>query len=305
MGRFLVFLCSLTVVGCSSAGSVSVEPDAKAGAPDADASAAEADANADPNTRDSSGPTPSAVYAVHGGAADLPPFRLCLSDDAKPVPSDPTHPIPLTNFPGVGVGGMADLGDLSGNYSVRLFPAQTIQDSSSDHDAICKTLVSDKLIPYEQLDTVDLQSGVQLLVVVGEKSSRKVFRVAADTGTYSGGGTIHLQMGHFSASLKTSPIVANFGTKGATTMPLGSVSFSTLAPAAVEVTFASNPLPKDYDTYGVDVSGTFYSLSDIQHATDPTTTPNNFFNGRLNAYALVLVDDANTGHHIVAVPLKP
>ncbi len=249
----------------------------------------------------------NALYAVHAGPADLPAFRLCLQPAFKPLPSDPSHPMALANYPGVGVGSMAPLGAVMGNHHVILYSALGIADSSSASNADCQSIANDKVLIGEDLGNITIGGGMQMLVVHGPSSARKLTLVTADPAPLDGQSPIHLQVGHFSQKLAAATITAKFGTKGSANTSLGTASFGALVPASVVASgFPIDPVSADFDNYGLEVGGVFWSLADIQRATDPTTTPGALFGGRLNAYALLLVDDiGKSTQHFIAVPLRP
>lgn len=307
MGFGRLALVCVSLAACSAQSSVGVDADTTPGPPWQDASFL-ADSGKQSNPDSSALDAVPLIYAVHAGPADLPAFRLCLGDATPPLPSDPSHPMPLSNFPGVGVGSMAELGSFSGNFpQVTLFSAFTLKDSMSAAGKSCGELITAGAITAEQLGPITLDSSVQILVVSGASGARKLSRVSADGTTYGNGPQpMHFQVGHFSQSLSQAPIAAKFGTQGAGVESLGSPAFQTLA-ASVGVTgFPASPLPGDFDKYGVQIGAAFYSLSNIQAATDPTTTPADFFKSRLNGYALLLIDDVGKPtQHLVAVPLHP
>ncbi len=250
----------------------------------------------------------SVVYAVHAGAADLPAFRLCIAPETTPLPNDPSHPMPLSNFPGVAPGGMALLGNVHGIFSVTVLSALEIQNSPTDKFSTCGAATTDGNLAFRApVGMLSFTSAIEILVLTGGMAPiAKV--VAADSTTYSAGGAPHFQFGNFAQSLQ-GPITATFGTQQTPALDnLGAASFGALTPKASQATAfnSANPTPADYDNFGVQANGKFYSLSDIQHASDPTTTPGQFFGSRLNGYALLLVDDVGgKSQHMVAVPLVP
>lgn len=293
---WIPLLAILAACGGSGLATSSVDGGTDNGRPDAKA----------PLTADASGSL-NALYAVHAGPADLPAFRLCLQPALKPLPNDPSHPMALANYPGVGVGSMAPLGSVVGDHHVILYSALAIADSSSARDADCNTIATDKVLIGEDLGNITIGGGMQMLVVHGPSSARKLTLVTADPAPLDGQSPIHLQVGHFSQKLAAATITAKFGTKGSANTSLGTASFGALVPASVVASgFPIDPVSADFDNYGLEVGGVFWSLADIQRATDPTTTPGALFGGRLNAYALLLVDDiGKSTQHFIAVPLRP
>lgn len=273
------------------------------------------DGKANPGIVD--GGAPSIIYAVHAGTDDpkqptnaqnVPSIRLCLDGSSTPLPNDFSHPMPLSNFPGIGVGSMSELGTLSGQYSVSILSAFGVNDSSSYRTATCDTILGDQQLAIDvpAQSKVVLTGGVQILVVTGAAQQRTLWHVFADSQVYQSNEPIHLQLGHFAPSVPTS-LTAKFGPKGGAMEPMGQVMLGALAATykPSSQAFPANPTPADFDTHGVQVGSAFYSLSAIAAATDPTTTPSAFFGSRLNGYALLLVDGAASTQHMVAVPLRP
>ncbi len=253
--------------------------------------------------------TVSTVYAVHAATTDLPAFRVCLDPSSTPLPNDFSHPMPLSNFPGVAPGGMALLGQISGSFAATLVSALEVQNAPGDKTARCGTVTTDGNVSVKPMGSLAFnKGGVEILVISGTDAAPSAKLVTASEVSYDQGALLHLQWGHFAQSLKQAPIAATFGPKNMPTRDaLGSVAYGSLSSTAVEASsfYLPTPAPGDYDNFGVQVNGKFYSLSDIQHASDPTTTPGQFFGSRLNGYALLLVDDAGNTQHIVAVPLAP
>ncbi len=240
------------------------------------------------------------VYAVHA-APDLAAFRVCLDPGLHPLPSDPLRPMPLSNYPGVSVGGAASLGRFSGLHHVKIYPALQIADSSTDHDATCGAM---QVVQGEDLGDVTFDGGIDLLVVrTGANNKHVVSLVSADS-TEVLGLSLRLQLGDFSDAVPTT-LAATFGKQSAAGQALGPAKFGALAP--IVTTSLQSASAQDVDDYGVNVGTSFYSLANILRGTDPTLAPTEFFSGRQNGYAILLVGDATkdggAGEHFVAIRL--
>jgi hypothetical protein len=248
------------------------------------------------------------IYAVNAGAADLPPFRMCLDPKGHPLPNDPSHPMPLSNFPGVAQGGMASLGQVgSGPFVGTIFNALEVQTSPTDKSADCNTATNDGNLAYHyNVGSFQFQGAVQILVVHGSGTAPVGSLVTVDTTRYPPDAALHFQWANF-ASSTPGMVDASFGPKSAPADPLGKAAHGEITPL-VSVAFMPST-PADYDAYGIQANGAFHSLTEIAHASDPTTTPGQFFGTRTNGYALVLIDDvgadAGKSQHFVAVPLTP
>jgi hypothetical protein len=95
---------------------------------------------------------------------------------------------------------------------------------------------------------------------------------------------------------------------------LGSSPQGAIVTGSVEVDFDPGSPSTTFDTSGITVTGTgqprFFSLTDIQGATDPTTIPTQFFTPRV-PFAVLAVGDANLADagageelHLLAIPAQ-
>ena len=294
----------LILIGLAACGS-SARPDTSG--PNDQGPDAAAGSEPDGATLSADSGTPQApatiLVFVHGGSSDLAPFRVCLDSAGAPLPSD--HPMPRANYPGVPVGAAASLGDVDSHtsFTVTLVDALALADSKSQPWANDCSMLPD-FLPPAALETtgpkVQLVAGAfNVAVVLGAAGARTVKVVTLDA-TPPALNKMRLQWGQFATGLGTAS--ATFG--GAA---LGNAAPQAVASASVEVAFDPSSSPAAFDGSGVTVTGTdgiprFFSLTDIQAASDPTTVPTQFFSGRVS-YGVIGIGDA-AQLHLVAIPVQ-
>ena len=311
MGKVL-FLASLAVLcGC--------------GVGEASPALGQADANdAEPAPKsDGSVPGEAGVLSgtrlivVHTGEPKLQPFRVCVSDTALPEPSDPTHPMPQSNYPGIAIGGAAYVGVVtSSTVSMTLYDALTLANENRSAES-CGTLRTDTTLPafaHEDVDTTGLALVLGELNVVGiygAVGQTKAIAAPLDSSFTTGVQPLQIAFGHLSPDHQGAKINAAFSTRdGGALVPLGTVGFGEVG-ALTMTSFPLDASTSSYDDYGVTLASPaqFFSLTDVAHGTDPTQAPSALLGGRTN-FAFVLVgydsvpDGGSPGQalHVVAIP---
>ena len=306
----LASACGSSSIGVAEAGPGDKIGD-DSGAGPFDAASSGADAALTPK-----GPATILVF-VHGGSPDLAPFRICVDPSGAPLPSDFSHPMPQSNYPGIPAGGAGSLGDMDAKLSlnVTLVDALALANSKTDpRSNMCSELTG--FLSSTALETISapvlLTAGkVNVAVVRGSNGSRTIDVVTLDaTGPMD--GKLRLQFGQVATGLGMAS--AAFGPQGAPGTPLGSAGPSAMTAMGVDVSFDPSSPSGAFDTSGVTVTSTgmprFFSLTAIQGATDPTTVPTDFFTARVS-YAVIAIGDSTAADaaagnelHLLAVPAQ-
>jgi len=322
---------------CGSSASFSF-PDAgvdgggsSSGSPDAGG----VDAGATPGTN---GPFKPAVVFVNGlvnGAAaanfTLGDVRICVEGVTQyALPDD--QPMPLANYPGVGVGQGIDLGVLPNLPATATIDVFNASDLASDA-AWTSQRLDCSVITCSQDAGPTCKNHVTLQVALAQAVNLVVLRDAAQgvelrttplDASYTGTpGTIQAQIASFAGWHVADDVVADFGEVQQKTP---SITLTPFLGSDVASSTSTLVVPgQSYEDYGVWLTqlvdgapgDTFaQSLGSIQWVSDPTTAPSTFYDVREN-YALVLVGDpsnlllATNGRdpsfdgralHVVAVP---
>ena len=278
--------------------------------------AATADVGAIPVNPDGGNAPATILIFVHDGSPDLAPFRVCIDPAGAPLPSDFSRPMPLANYPGIPVGAAASLGDVDDKimFNVTLVDALALANAQSDpRSKSCNALSFLGTAASEAITApVVLTMGmVNVAVVQGSAGSRTVKVVTLDA-TAPADKTTRLQWGQFAAGAGT--LSATFSKNGSADVPLGAAAQGAVAQGSVQVDFDPGSPPGAFDTSGITVTGAgqprFFSLSDIQAASDPTSVPTQFFTPRVS-FGVLAVGDANLadagagqGLHLVAIPAQ-
>ena len=317
MGKVPLWACAavaLTAIAwdCGGASSAGTQPP-----PDDDAGFASSDSGAEAGPKVApDGGAGTRLVVVHTGEPKLAAFRVCVSDGALPEPSDPTRPMPKSNYPGIAVGGAAYVGVVTdGPLSLTLYDALTLAISNKSTES-CGDLRNDATIPAyarEAVDTTGVTLSSNALNVVGIYGSvgqTKAIAAPLDSSFTTASQPLRVAFGHISPDHQAAKITAVFSARdGGAPVPLGTEGFGEVGPLT-STTFPIDASTTSYDDYGVMLASPaqFFSLTDVTQGTDSTQTPSTLLGGRSN-FAFVLVgydtvpDGGSPGQqlHVVAI----
>ena len=252
-------------------------------------------------------------------------IRVCLGNgpDDYPLPEDPTHPVPLSNYPGIPTGGGVDLGARPLPPTIYAISAKLQNDNYPNSPNGSARIACDKIlgggaigkpniaIPVSNLD---VHAVVVLLDGTSDAAADAVAAVL-DSQTYGpqgdGSSTVYAQIGAF-GEWPQQPVTAEIvDPADASTMLAAFDAQSVSGPASVAIdlgTFDNRSLRL---TSG---SSTFeQSFQSIQSISDPTTSPSVFYGVRANFLFLLLGAQGDAAApsfgdpslHIVAIPYVP
>lgn len=264
------------------------------------------------------GPFRPALVFVNGLVKGTATTSLTLSDvrfcieNVTPHPLPDDHPMPLANYPGVGVGQGVDLGPLqglpTGTVTLDVFNAQDLSSDASwtstrlDCPAItCDPTSGPPCRAHVSLQ-VDLAQAVNLVVLTDDSQQQSVkLSTTPLDGTYTGTPSkLRAQVADFAGWHAGDEVTADFGQLPPQSAPTAVLSTS-LGTGTPSPTATLDVLNESYEGYGVWVTqvsdgapgDTFaQSLGSIQWVSDPITAPSTFYDIREN-FALLLVGDPN------------
>jgi hypothetical protein len=263
------------------------------------------------------------------GALNDTDVRICLGSGPsdRPLPEDPSHPVPLSNYPGIPLGGGVDLGDYPLPQTIYVIAANLQKDNYPGGPAQvgCNEILSTGPTgkPYLTVSVPDAPGPNRLVVLLDDTSDAGATAVATllDEATYGpsdGGTTVYAQVGAF-GPWTTQPITVDVLDSSDASTPLalfdaGSVSPTTSVP--VEISPYAG-LSLRFSSAGATPGQLVQSFQEIQSVSDPTTSGSVFYGQRANYLFLLLgapgsADAAapppsfeDRGLHIVAIPYVP
>ena len=324
-GRFLIVLAVCVDVvlptGCSAMGPADTGPSPDAGGNDVSLST---DAKV----------SPTHLVVVNAldqslGALSDDDVRVCLGTGPgdRPLPEDPTHPVPLSNYPGIPLGGGVDLGQYLAPSTIYVISAKLQKDNYPGGPAqvACNEILSPgaSAKPYLAVSVPPGSGQARLVVLLDDTSDGGAAAAAAtlDEATYDpddAGAAVHAQLGAFGPWARQSVTVDSVDPTDASAS-LAAFDGGSVAPPQsllVDVSpFDGRALR--FSSAGAVPSELVQSFQDIQSVSDPTTSASVFYGQRANFVFLALgapgaADAAaappsfeSRALHIVAIPYVP
>ena len=263
------------------------------------------------------------------GALSDDDVRVCLgtSSSDRPLPEDPTHPVPLSNYPGIPLGGGVDLGQYDAPATIYVISAKLQKDNYPGGPAqvACSDILSSGASGKPYL-TVSVPTGAgpdQLVVLLDGAGDGGAVAAAAtlDDATYGpddAGAAVHAQLGAFGPWARQPIVVDQLDSNDAAVALAAFDGGSLTMPPAHPLPVAPfDGLSLRFSSPGAVPVELVQTFQDIQSVSDPTTSASVFYGQRANFVFLALGAPAaadaaapppafgGRGLHIVAIPYVP
>ncbi len=252
--------------------------------------------------------------------------RVCLGTSSKdyPLPDDPAKPMPLSNYPGIPLGGGVDLGSHVLPSTIYIVSAVAQDQNFPGGTAVtsCDKIISDSgaaARPYLVASVPTQSSNAFVVVLLDGPTGAAAASAPIDSKTYGPGSdagvTVNAQLGAFGPWARQGVFAELVDPSDAST-PLTVFDGGSVAPdASIPIALPSFTDRALRFTSAGAVPGSFsQSFQSIQAVSDPTTSPEVFYGVRSNFLFLALGTPqpdggapsfGGRGLHVVAIPYVP